>query len=113
MATQMSNPFAFPCAANTRALIYFCWARTRTIVLAQQWLAGFRMNSGHFFEPRGLSNCFSFSHFGVMRARLGLCSGDILSRNGSASPIFSKDSTLFGGSKACQNNGRTTLRLPY
>ena len=101
----MSNTFDSPCTANGSALIlavcgYALSTRAGTAV-AERWPA-----SDHFFEPRGPSNCFSVSHFGVMCARLGLCSGDILSTNGPASPIFSKDSMLFRGSKACQNSGR-------
>ena len=105
----MSNPFAFPCAANKRALIYFGCGRTRTIVQMQQWLAGFCMKSGPFFKPRGLSNCFSFSHLSVMRLGCILVTSCqemvMLRRLFQRTPRFRRFKSL--------SEQRTTLRLVF
>ena len=97
-------------ATNTRSLIYFTCMRTSTIVLVQQWLASFCMNSGHFFEPRGLSNCFPSSHFGVVR--LGCVPVTSCQETVMLGRFFSRTLGSFQRFKSLSEQW-TTLQLPY
>ena len=106
------EPFCFPlCCKHTCIDLFWLCADAchRQFVLVQQWLPGFCMISGHFFEPHGLSNCFSFSHFGVMRLGCVLvtsCQETVMLRR------FFQGLHAFRWFKSLLEQW-TTLQLPY